>query len=287
METDSIPNKERVKMKRVNSLLPALFILASVLLFAGCSRGPDAGVLLREAKSNADSIQSCKAGVSQELVFTADGAQHTVSSSNEVTYLSKPFALKSVQKNQNGGAGSVSETYTVTENGKLRFYCRPNGVWQKTDAGNLDTSPAAQVDMLRMLNRSEDQKYVRETTLNSRKAHKIELKLNSEVLRSTVETIVTATGMSDGSGTVVQTLLNSAPDLYGYCYIDTGTGQAARIEADLTDAADQIFRKIDGSSVSVHVIKCELSGDISDIGSAPAVTLPDDAKSAASVQAYG
>lgn len=274
-------------MKRVNPLLPALSLFAAALLLGGCSGGPDAGVLLREAKSNADAIQSCEAGISQELVFTADGAQHAVSSSSEIIYAAKPFALKSVQKTQNDGTDSVSETYTVTEGGKLFFYCKPNGVWQKTDAGNLDASPAAQVDVLRMLDRSEDQKYVRETTLENRKVHKIELKLSSEVLRGTVENIVTAAGMSDGSGTVVQTLLNSAPDLYGYCYIDAETGQIMRIEADLTDAADQIFQKIDGSSVSVHVVKCELSGKISDIGSAPAVALPDGAKDAASVQAYG
>lgn len=268
-------------------IFPLLFFLAAAVLFGGCSSGPDAEVLLREAKSNADSIRSCDAGVSQELVFTADGAQHTVSSSNRITYAAEPFALKSVQQTRSDGMDSTSETYTMTENGRLWFYCKPNGVWQKTDAGNLDTSPAAQVDLLRMLNSAEDQKYVRETTLDSRKVHKIEMKLSNEVLRSTVENIVTVTGMSDGSGTVVQTLLNSAPDLYGYCYIDTGTGQLVKIEADLTDAVNQIFQKIDGSSVSVHVVKCGMSGDISNIGSVSAVTLPEDAKNAASVQAYG
>lgn len=274
-------------MKRVKPLLPLLFFLAAAFLFSGCSRGPDAGVLLREAKSDADAIRSCDAGISRTLVFTADGAQHTVSSSNQITYTSEPFALKSVQQNRDDSSDSTTETYTVTENGKLWFYCKPNGVWQKTEAGNLDTSPAAQVDLLRILSRSEDQKYVRETAMNSRKVHKIELKLTNEVLWDTVENIVTVTGMSKGSGTVVQTLLDSAPDLYGYCYIDTETGQLVKMEADLTDAANQIFQKIDGSSVSVHVIKCELSGDITKIDSAPAAALPDDAKNADSVQAYG
>lgn len=274
-------------MKRKEFLRLVLFFLAAAFLLSGCSRGPDAGVLLREAKSNADSIRSCEADISQELVFTADGAQHTVSSSGEIIYAAKPFALKSVQKTQNDGVSSVAETYTVTENGKLGFYCKPDGVWQKTDAGNLDTSPAAQVDILRMLSSAEDQKYVRETTLGSQKVHKIELKLGSEVLRSAVENIVTVSGMSDGSGTVVQTLLDSAPDLYGYCYIDTGTGQITRIEADLTDAANQIFQKIDGSSVSVRVVKCAVSGTISNIGSEPVPALPDNAKSASSVQACG
>ncbi|MCI1965647.1 MAG: hypothetical protein LKJ17_05880 [Oscillospiraceae bacterium] len=274
-------------MKRIKPLLAAFFLLAAALLPTGCAQKSDAGVLVREAKSNADSIQSCSAGISRELVFTANGAQHVISSSSEIIYSAKPFALKSIQKSQSDDTDSVSETYTVTEDGKLCFYCKPNGTWQKTDAGNLDTSPAAQVDILRMLNRSENQNYVRETTLNSRKVHKIELKLNREVLRSAVDHIVTVTGMSDGSGTAVQALLNSAPDLYGYCYLDAETGQVTKMEADLTDAVNQIFEKIDGSSVSVHVVKCSLCGNISGIGSSAAVTLPNEAKNAVSIQAYG
>lgn len=274
-------------MKRVNRLFPALLLTVAALFLSSCSHAPDAGVLLREAKSNANSITSCSAAISQELVFTSNGSQHSYSSENQITYTAEPFALKSVQKVQTDGTDNSDETYTVTEDGKLFFYCKPNGVWQKTDAGNMDTSPAAQVDILRVLNRSENQKYVRETELNARKVHKIELKLSSEVLRSTVETIVTVTGMSDNSRTVVQTLLNSAPDLYGYCYIDTQTGDFVRMDADLTDALNQIFRNIDGDSISVHVTKCTISGNMEDIGTASSVILPDDAKNASSIQAYG
>ncbi|WP_411677869.1 hypothetical protein [Caproicibacter sp.] len=274
-------------MKRINRIFSALLFLAALVTFNACSSGPDAGVLFREAKTDADSIQSCNADISQDLVFTVNGAQHVYSSSNSITYTAKPFALKSVQKIRNDGISSDNETYTLTENGKPSFYCKPNGVWQKTDAGNLDTSPADQVDILRVLNNAEDQKYVRETTLDSRKVHKIELKLSSEILRSAVENIVTVTGMAENSSTVVPALLNGAPDLYGYCYIDAGTGKIVRIEADLTDAVNQIFKNIDGSSVSVHVTKCEISGNIDKINSAPSVTLPDDAKSASSIQAYG
>ena len=274
-------------MKRVNRLFPIIFSLVTVLLFSSCAHGPDAGVLLREAKSNANSIQSCDANISQDLIFTANGAQHIFSSSNDITYILEPFALKSVQQIQNDNTSIHQETYTVTENGKLYFYCKPNGIWQKTDAGNLDTSPIAQVDLLRLLNRSENQKYVRETTLDSHNVHKIELKLSNELLRNAVEQIVTVTGMADSSSTVVQTLLNSAPDLYGYCYIDTDTGNLVRIEATLTDAVNQIFQKIDGGSISVHVTKCTLVGNISDIDTASAISLPDDAKNASSIQAYG
>ena len=274
-------------MKRICHLFPLFFFLAAAFSLSGCSHSPDAGVLLREAKSNADSLQNCESGFHRELVFTADGAQHTFSSSNGITYMAKPFGLKSVQKLQTDGTPDTSETYTVTEGGKLFFYCKPNGVWQKTDAGNLDTSPSAQVDLLRVLNEAESQNYVRETTISSRKVHKIEMKLSSEVLRSAVEQIASTTGMSSHSGTVVQTLLDSAPDLYGYCYIDKDTGQLVRMDADFTSAVNQIFQKIDGSQVSVHVTKCTVSGTIGKIGSAPPVRLPESAKSASSVAAYG
>ena len=273
-------------MKQLNRLFAALAVL-SLCLLGGCSREPDAGVLLREAGAEAEKMTSCSADFEQTLVFTADGAQHTRSSSNRIVYSAKPFGLKSVQSVQEDGVSGGSETYTVTESGRLNFYYKTDGVWRKTDAGNLDTSPFAQVDILRLLSDAQDQKYVRETTLDSQKVHKIELKLSSEALRSPIETIATATGMADDSKTVVQTLLDSAPALYGYCYIGTDSGRIVRIEADLSEAADRIFQNIDGSRVSVHVSKCEISGDISDAGSAPAVVLPKAAESASSVQAYG
>ena len=272
-------------MKRIGTISAA--VLAVACLLSACSHGPDAGVLLREAKADAQGMQSCTASIRQTLVFTADGAQHTVSSSNQIQYTARPFALKSVQTTQNDEASGGSETYTVTEGGKLFFYFKPNGVWQKTDAGNLDTGPAAQVDILRLLDDAQDQSYVRQTTLDGQDVHKIELKLSGEALRSAVESVVTAAGMADDSRTVVQTLLDGAPPLYGYCYVGVDTGRIVRIEADLTQQADRIFQNIDGNSVTVHVAKCEISGDISAVDSTPAVELPKEAEDAASVRAYG
>lgn len=272
-------------MKRIGTI--SAVIIGMACLLSGCSRGPDAGVLLREAKADAEQMQSCEASIRQTLVFTADGAQHTYSSSNQIQYTAKPFALKSVQTAQNDETSGGGETYTMTEDGKLFFYFKPNGAWQKTDAGDLDTDPAAQVDILRLLNDAQDQSYVRQMTLDGQNVHKIELKLSNEVLRSAVESIVTAAGMADDSRTVVQTLLDGAPPLYGYCYVAADTGRIVRVEADLTEEADQLFRNIDGSKVSVHVSKCEISGDISNVDGAPAVELPKEAENAASVQAYG
>ena len=111
--------------------------------------------------------------------------------------------------------------------------------------------------------------------------------MDSGALRSTIENIVTASGMAGDSKTIVQTLLNSAPPVYGYGYIDTDSDRLVRIELDTSQILDQVFQNIDGSSVTIHVTKSIISGDISNIGRAPAVALPEDAKAASSVQACG
>ena len=138
-----------------------------------------------------------------------------------------------------------------------------------------------------MLDNVDDQKYVRETEIGSQKVHKVELKLKNEVLRSTIENIVTASGMGNGSKTIVQTLLDSAPAIYGYCYLSIDSGKLVRLELDATDAVNLIFQSIDGNPVKITVSKCEMSGDFSGIDSTSAVVLPGDAKSASSVQAEG
>lgn len=270
-------------LKRLSVLMAA----AAVCLLSSCSGQTDAGVLIREAKSDAASMKSCSAAISNTLVFTANDKQHAFQSTSNVVYTANPFAVKSVQTANNDGSADNSETYTVTENGGLSFYCRTGNGWQKTGAEDLDTSPFAQIDVLRLLDNVEDQKYVRETTIGSLKVHKIELKLKSEVLRSTIENIVTASGMGGSSNTIVQTLLDSAPAIYGYCYIGADSGKLVRLELDLTDTVNQIFQNIDGSTVTVKVSKCQISGDLSKIDSTPAVVLPDSAKSASSVQAQG
>lgn len=270
-------------LKRLSVLMAA----AAVCLLASCSGQADAGVLVRETKSDAGTMKSCSAAISNTLVFTANDSQHTFQSSSNVIYAANPFAVKSVLTSNNDGKNDKSETYTVTENGGLSFYCKTASGWQKTGAENLDTSPFSQIDTLRLLNNVEDQKYVRETTIGSQKVHKIELKLKSEVLRSTIENIVTASGMGGNSSTIVQTLLDSAPTVYGYCYIGMDSGKLVRLELDETDVLNQIFQNIDGSSVTVKISKAQISGDLSNIDSAPKVVVPDEAKTASSVQAQG
>ena len=232
-------------------------------------------------------MSSCTASVSDDLIFTANGRQHTCSAKTDLVYGANPFALKSVQSTVNDGTSAGIETYLISEDSGVGFYCKTASGWQKSGAETMDASPSAQIGILKLLSETESQTYVRDVSVGSRSTHKIELKLRSEVLRSTIENIVTLSGMAGGSKTIVQTLLDSAPDLYGYCYVDAENGEPLRIELDAADALNQIFQRVSGSSVSVKVSKCVLRGDLSDIGSAPAVVLPDEAKNASPVQAKG
>lgn len=265
------------------------FFAATVLLFSlsACSGNPDADVLMREAKTNAGSIQSCTASYSNHLVFTANGKENICETGSAIVYCAKPFALKSTQTSLLGGKSGKSTSYTVTDAKGVWFYTDSGDGWQKTSAGSIDTAPTAQVDILRLLQYVKSQKYVRETTVNSKKVQKLEIAFDKEVLRSAIETVVTATGMGEGSQTVVQTLLDSAGDLYGYCYVDASSGEIVRIELDATGAVNDIFKNIDGSAVTVNVSKCVISGDISDIGKAGKVELPPQADAAQDVSAAG
>jgi hypothetical protein len=266
------------------------FFLAVAAVFfslSGCSGKPDADVLMREAKTNAGAIQSCTASYNNRLAFTANGKENVCETGSEIVYCAKPFALKSTQTSLLGGESSKSTSYTVTDEQGVWFYTETDGAWQKTSAGNIDTSPTEQVDILRLLQYVTSQKYVRETTIDSKKVQKLEIAFDKEVLRSTIETIVTATGMGEGSQTVVQTLLDSAGDLYGYCYIDASSGEIVRMELDATGAVNDIFKNIAGSDITVNISKCIISGDISDLGNAAKVELPPQADAAQDVSAAG
>ncbi len=265
----------------------SLFIAGLFLTLTACTGNPDAEVLFREAKTNAETISSCTAAYHNDLAFAANGKQFSFQNGNEIVYHGKPFALKSNQTAQAGGKSTSMVTYTVADNKGLWFYSDAGNGWQKTSAGNIDSSPRAQIDILRLLSNVKSEKYVRDLTLNSRKVQKLELAFQTEVLRSTIEAIVTSSGMGDGSKTIVQTLLDSAEDLYGYCYIDIATGEITRIELDATTVVSHIFKNIDGGSVSINVTKCVISGDINNIGKAPAVELPPQAAAAQSVEAAG
>lgn len=264
-----------------------LIAVSSVGLLTSCSGQPDAGVLVREATNNASAMKSCNAKIDNTLVFKVNGSRHSFQSTDQLIYNANPFAVKSVQTSNDDGSSGSSETYTVTEKGGVSFYCKTASGWRKTGSGNLDTSPSAQIETLQMLNSVDDQKYVRTTEIGSQKVHKIELKLKSEVLRSTIENIVTASGMGSGSKTIVQTLLDSVPAIYGYCYIGVDSGKLMRLELDATDAVNRVFQDIDGNTVKITVLKSEMSGDLSGIDSTPAVVLPQAAKSASSMQAEG
>lgn len=268
--------------------IASLFLAVAMLCtLTACGKKVDADVLMREAKTNANAIQNCTAAISSTLEFTANGKQNTFQTKNEIVYWAKPFAIKSTQTSLLGGTAGSSVSYTVTDSHGVWFYADSGGVWQKTVAENIFTTPLEQVDILRLLDSMLSQKYVREAALGSQKVYKLELTFQSEVLRSTIENIVTATGMDQGSKTVVQTLLDSAETVYGYCYIDETTGQIIRMELDATEVINKILQNIDGSDITVNVSKCVITGDISNIGKAPAIELPPQADAAQIVRAAG
>lgn len=273
-----------MKFKRI-----ILFLFAAVFLLglSACGKKADADILMREAKTNADAIQNCSASYISELVFTANGKEHVFKTNVNCVYWAKPFAVKSTQNTLLGKTANGSVCYTVTDKDGVWFYSNTGSGWQKTSAEAVGTTPLEQIDILRLLENVSGQKYVRETEIDSRKVHKIELTFQSSALRSTVETIVTATGMGQGSKTIVQTLLDSAPTVYGYGYLDESTGQIVRLELDATEAVNKIFQSIDGSGIKINVSRCVTSGDITNIGKAPAVALPADAAAAQTVQAAG
>jgi hypothetical protein len=255
---------------------------------SGTSGGPDAGVLFREAKTAAETMKSCEATFSSSLVFTAGEKRHSFRSGGSAVFTAEPFALRSVRSSQEDGLSGRAETYTVAENGSLWFYGRgADGAWRKAEEPGLDTSPLAQIEILGLLNSAEQEKYVRETQADSRPAHKIELRLKSEVLRSTIETVAAASGIGSGSRTLVQALLESAPPVYAYAYIDARDGLLLRLELDAADTVDRLFRGIDGSSVKIRVSECSVSGGLSKVNGAPPVRLPDEVQKAAAVQAQG
>lgn len=273
-------------MKPFRYSLFLLFASAACILSA-CSSHPDAGLLFRESKNNADQIKSCSASLESTLQFETDGVKHTSQNSSQIVFCQRPFALKSVQAYQKDGSRTGGESYTLEQNGSMWFYSRSGANWQKSSSPDLDTAPRSQIDILRLLDKADGQKYVRETDVGGQKAHKLELSMNAEILRDPIETIATVSGIASGSKTVVQTLLDGAPPLYGYCYIGKDTGQIMRMEFDLTKELNSIFESIDGSQVKIHVTKYTLSGDISNLNAAPAVKLPAEAASASSIQAYG
>lgn len=250
-------------------------------------RQPDAGVLFREAKSSAEDIKSCEATFESSLVFTAGEKRYSFLSSEKSIYTAKPFALKATRSSSNDGLSSAVSTYALEENGGIWFYSRSGKGWEKADASGLDISPLEQINILSLLTKTDSEAYVREIKTGSVITHKIELKMNREILRSAIENIVTASGIAAGSHTIVQTLLNSSPPVYAYAYLDAKTGLPVRIEMDAAEEIDRIFQNIDGAEVKIRVSGYKISGTVSKVGSAGPVILPEEALKAHKVEAQG
>lgn len=271
-------------MKNHSVLLLVCFLF--ILLANGCS-GKDAGALLREASSNADTLQSCNADYTSDLKFTANGAETQYKSQNQTAYRAEPFAVKSVQNTSVFGQEETQTTFTLLQDGKLWFYAGKDDAWKKTQVESMNTAATQQVDILRLLQQVKNQKYLRQEKLYGESADKIELEFNSEVLRSAAETIITASGIGKGSRTITDTLLESAPPIYGYCYISQKDHQIVRVELDAAKALNQIFQNINGLNTEISVSNYRINGTISHWNSTEKIELPPQADAAELVQAAG
>lgn len=260
--------------------------LCALLLCTACSSGgqPDPAVLLREALSQANALESCESSFSSSLAFSTGAEKQQFRSSLSSVYFANPFCLKSTQDT---GAGSPAVTYTMTEDGQCWFYAESDGVWLRTPAETLNTTPLEQIEVLRLLKDAADPRMVREEEVDGTPAYKLEITFPAEALRSSIETIVTASGMGGGSQTLVQELLGGVPSVYGYCYIGKDSGELLRAELDTTEALNTVFSKISGDSVKVSVSQSVLSGELHSRNAVPSIALPPEAAGAQTVEAAG
>lgn len=265
-------------------------VCACILCFSLCCTAcspnsqPDPAVLLREALSQANALESCESRFSNDLEFNAGTEQQTFHSAVSSVYFADPFCLKSTQDT---GAGSPTVTYTMTEDGSCWFYAETEDGWLRTPAETLNTTPLEQIEILRLLKQATGPQFVREEDVEGTPAYKLEVTFPADILQSSIEAIVSASGMGDGSQTLVQELLTSTAEVYGYCYIGKDDGRLLRVELDTTEALNTVFNKISGDSVKVSVSKSVLTGELFNCNAAAPVELPPEAASAQTVEAAG
>lgn len=277
--------KRRLK---ILSVFLSIFLVTG--FFAGCDSAadlPDADMLFREAMTNANALTSCDAAYQSALEITFEGEKISFTSENTITYAAAPFMLKSFQTSDLAGASGQAETYTAAEADGIWVYANSGDGWTRTLAGELDTTPMTQIDILRLIPQVASQKMIRSEDISGQKAYKLELTLKSEVLRSAIENIVTSTGIGEGSATIVDTLLATAPELYGYAYISAEDGQFLQFDVDGAEALNTILSHIDGMDASIKVNKYVLSGSLSSLNQAEAPVLPDEAKNGETISAVG
>ena len=108
--------ERRIAMKRWWTRAACAFLLCFSLCCTACSSNsqPDPAVLLREALSQANALESCESRFSNDLEFDAGAEKQTFHSAVSSVYFADPFCLKSTQDT---GTGAPSVTYTMTEDG--------------------------------------------------------------------------------------------------------------------------------------------------------------------------
>ncbi len=271
-------------MKHSSYRLAAWIVAACMIfLFTSCDQPADPEVILREALANSEKLASCEATYRYSLTYRSEEKETQVSTSVDSTYFSDPFRLREERTTD----GTASTTYLDAEGQDTWYYAKMEDGWKKVNVENQDRSPTKLLPSLSLLKSAEQPKLVREEEWNGTPAYKLELSFPAETLQNTIAEIVAASGMGNGSQTLVPALLESVPPLFGYGYIARDSGLPLALELDATDALNTVFSNIDGESVRITVSESIISGTIRNPNSAAPFDLPPEAAAAETMEAAG
>lgn len=271
-------------MKRSAYRLAAWILAACMIfLFTSCDQPADPEVILRESLAKSEKIANCEATYRYSLTFHSEEKETRVSTSVDSTYFSSPFRLKEERTTN----GTTSTTYLEAEDQDIWYYAKMEDGWKKVNVENQDRSPTKLLASLNLLKSAEQPKLVREEEWDGTPAYKLELSFPADTLHNTIAEIVAASGMGNGSQTLVSALLESVPPLFGYCYIAKESGLPLALELDATDALNTVFSNIDGDSVQITVSESIISGTIRNPDSADPFDLPPEAAAAEIMEAAG
>lgn len=261
------------------------WIVAACMIFllTSCDQPADPEVILRESLAKSEEIASCESSYRYSLTYRSEEKETQVSTSIDSTYFSSPFLLREERSTN----GTASTTYLLAENQDIWYYAKMEDGWKKVNVDHQDRSPTKLMASLSLLKSAEQPKLVREEDWNGTPAYKLELSFPAETLQNTIAEIVATSGMGNGSQTLVPTLLESVPPLFGYCYIARDSGLPLALELDTTDALNTVFSNIDGGSVRITVAESTISGTIRNQNNADLFDLPPEAAAAEMMEAAG
>ena len=308
--------KEKLRISNAKGCGKKAFLLAVCvlpgLLFAGCQGGsqPDGGAIFREAYAKAEAASGSTSWYESNFSFSPSGlsalteesagdsaeaaeGEQSYSMRSDTVYRKDPFGLYTVSVSNTAGTPGSMETYIVEGENEYLFYTSSGDGWTKSSGAQMDTDPASQVELLKLLSESTSQSYLREEELDGILCHKLEVTFSGEALRNVVETVVSASGMDSSgsglSGLLVESLSNreDGDAVRGYCWIEKDSGLLAKLEIDGGDILQKTFSSIDGAENGVTIGECKISGGFTEIEGGTFPDLPEEAQNASSTEAVG